>query len=86
MSSITFTGPAVLYVIETTLLAEFESHSLRHTYSEAPCFSCCEAIYACVAGLALKMPLKLSRYCRKTSTHSTEATSAGAMLDGAIVR
>ncbi|MDQ1388611.1 MAG: hypothetical protein QOF56_2065, partial [Acidobacteriaceae bacterium] len=29
---------------------------------ETPGLSCCEAIYACVAGFALKMPLKLSRY------------------------
>jgi hypothetical protein len=45
-----------------------------------------EAIYAWVAGFALKMPLKLSRYRRKTRTHNTQATSAGAMLPGAIVR
>jgi hypothetical protein len=53
---------------------------------ETPCLSDCEAIYACVAGFALKMPLKLSRYCRKTRIHNTQATSAGAMLPGAIVR
>jgi hypothetical protein len=44
------------------------------------------ASYACVAGFALKMPAKLSRYCRKTRIHNTQATSAGAMVPGAIVR
>ena len=29
---------------------------------------------------ALKMPLKLSRYCRKTRIHNTQATRAGAMV------
>src|SRR5207245_1474368 len=35
--------------------------------------------YPPAAGLAARTPLKLLRYCRKTSTHSTQATSAGAM-------
>src|ERR1700688_1762817 len=51
---------------------------------EAPCLSYC--IYACIAAFALKMPLKLSRYCRKTTIHNTQATSAGAMVPGDIVR
>jgi hypothetical protein len=59
-------------------------HALRS--KETWCLSYCEAIYACVAGFVLKMPLKLSRYCRKTRIHNTLATSAGAMLPGAIVR
>ena len=59
-------------------------HALRS--KATPCLSYCEAIYACVAGFVLKMPLKLSRYCRKTRIHNTQATSAGAMLPGAIVR
>ena len=42
--------------------------------------------YACVAGFPLKIPLNLSRYCRKTRIHNPQATSAGAMLPGAIVR
>jgi hypothetical protein len=42
--------------------------------------------YACVAAFALKMPLKLSRYCRKTRIHNTQATRAGAMVLGDIVR
>jgi hypothetical protein len=46
----------------------------------------CDAIYACVAAFAVKMPLKLSRYCRKTRIHNTEATRAGAMVPGDIVR
>jgi DNA invertase Pin-like site-specific DNA recombinase len=45
-----------------------------------------DVIYACVAAFALKMPLKLSRYCRKTRIHNTQATSAGAMVPGDIVR
>ena len=45
-----------------------------------------KTIYRCVAGFALKMPLKFSRYCRKTRIHNTQATSAGAMPSGAIVR
>jgi hypothetical protein len=48
--------------------------------------SLCDAIYSCVAAFALKMPLKLSRYCRKTKIHNTEATRAGAMVPGDIVR
>jgi hypothetical protein len=59
-------------------------HALRS--KETPCLAYCEAIYACVAGFTLKMRLKLSRYCRKTRIHNTQATSAGAMLPGAIVR
>jgi hypothetical protein len=46
---------------------------------------CGETIYARVAGFAVKMPLKLSRYCRKTSTHNMQATSAGAMVLGDMV-
>ena len=46
----------------------------------------CESSYVRVAGFALKMPLKLLRYCRKTRIHNRQATSAGAMLSGAIVR
>src|ERR1700675_4690598 len=53
---------------------------------ETPRLSYRETIYACVAGFALKMPLKLSRYCRKTRIHNTQATSAGAMLPGASAR
>src|SRR5579871_391177 len=53
---------------------------------EAPCRPYCDAIHACVAALALKMPLKLSRYCRKTRIHNTQATSAGAIVPGDIVR
>jgi hypothetical protein len=41
--------------------------------------------YICVVGFAVKMLLKLSRYRRKTSIHSTQATRAGAMLAGASV-
>ena len=45
------------------------------------------AIYACVAGLALKMPLKLSRYCRKTRIHSTAGRPGRERCSpGAIVR
>jgi hypothetical protein len=47
---------------------------------------CCDALHGCVAGFALKIPLKLLRYWRKTSIQSTEATRAGAMLAGAKVR
>src|SRR5450755_1727749 len=45
-----------------------------------------EANYPRAAGLAARTPLKLLRYCGKTSTHSTQATNAGTMLSGAIVR
>ena len=37
-------------------------------------------------GVALKILLKLERYCRKTRIHNTQATSAGGILAGAIVR
>jgi len=43
---------------------------------------CNEADYPFTTGFTAKMPLKLLRYCRKTSTHSTQATSAGAMPGG----
>ena len=42
--------------------------------------------YDRAAGFAAKISVKLSRYCRKTSTHSTLATSAGTMVAGASVR
>src|SRR5579864_8145855 len=62
-------------------------HRRSWTYRGGPVpFIYCDAIYACVAAFALKMPLKLSRYCRKTRIHNTHAISAGAMLLGAIVR
>src|ERR1700745_2012416 len=54
--------------------------------TQVPFLSHCDAIYACVAAFALKMPLKLSRYCRKTRIHNTQATRAGAMVPGDIVR
>jgi hypothetical protein len=53
---------------------------------EALGLPCNEADYFCTTGFAARMPLKQSRYCTKTSTHNTQATSAGAMLDGASVR
>src|SRR5579864_385420 len=68
-------------------LAPFECRIADHALStQVPFLSYCDAIYACVAAFALKMPLKLSRYCRKTRIHNTHAISAGAMLLGAIVR
>ena len=45
----------------------------------------CYAVRAVVAGFAVKMPLKLSRYGIKTTTHSTQATSAGAIVAGESV-
>ena len=45
----------------------------------------CDLIHGRVAGFARKIPLKLSRNCRKTSTQSTAATRAGAMVSGESV-
>src|ERR1700747_63839 len=68
-------------------LAPFECRIVDHALStQVPFLSCCDAIYSCVAAFALKMPLKLSRYCRKTKIHNTQATRAGAMVPGDIVR
>ena len=53
---------------------------------EALCLPCHETNYPCTTGFAARTLLKLSRYCRKTTTHSTQATSAGAMLAGASVK
>src|SRR5579862_9290152 len=69
-----------------TALAPFECRIADHAPSTQVLFlSHCDAIYSCVAALALKMPLKLSRYCRKTRIHNTQATRAGAMVPGDIV-
>src|ERR1700751_4217101 len=68
-------------------VAPFECRIADHAHStQVPFLSYCDAIHACVAALAVKMPLKLSRYCRKTRIHNTQATSAGPMVPGAIVR
>src|ERR1700733_746997 len=68
-------------------LAPCECRIADHAIStQVPFLSYCDAIYACVAAFALKMPLKLSRYCRKTRIHNTQATRAGAMVAGDIVR
>ena len=53
---------------------------------EALGLPCDEADYSRDTGFAARMPSKLWRYCRKTSTHSTQATSAGGMPAGAKVR
>ena len=68
-------------------LAPFECRIADHALStQVPFLSYSDAIYACIAAFALKMPLKLSRYCRKTRIHNTQATRAGAMVPGDIVR
>src|SRR6476620_4688220 len=68
-------------------VAPFEWRIADHALStQVPFLSYCDAIYACVAAFALKIPLKLSRYCRKTRIHNTQATRAGAMVPGDIVR
>lgn len=67
--------------------APSECRSADHALStQVPFLSYSDAIYACVAAFALKIPLKLSRYCRKTRIHNTQATRAGAMVPGDIVR
>src|SRR5579864_4661401 len=76
-----------LKTVTERALAPFECCIADHALStQVPFLSYCDAIYACVAAFALKMPLKLSRYCRKTRIHNTHAISAGAMLLGDIVR
>ena len=68
-------------------LVPFECRIADHALSTQVSFlSYCDAVYACVAAFALKMPLKLSRYWRKTRIHNTQATRAGAMVPGDIVR
>src|SRR5580704_970468 len=79
--------PRSLKTLTERALAPFECRTADHALStQVPFLSYCDAIYACVAAFALKMPLKLSRYCRKTRIHNTQATRAGAMVPGDIVR
>src|SRR6202008_3543606 len=79
--------PRSLKTLTERALAPFECRIADHALStQVPFLSYCDAIYACVAAFALKMPLKFSRYCRKTRIHNTQATRAGAMVPGDIVR
>src|SRR5579864_6531617 len=95
------TDTALLQHVFFSFLNQFPFHSkrslkerLRHSSAQSPImhlgspvpFISCDAVYACVAPFALKIPLKLSRYCRKTRIHNTQATRAGAMVSGDIVR
>ena len=72
-------------LLDCGAMSSGSDHTLRSKETPHATYTA-KGIYGYVAGFALKMPLNLSRYCRKTRIHNTQATSAGVMVPGAIVR
>src|SRR5580658_5185942 len=68
MTSPSYIDSRSLKTLAERAVAPFDRRIADHALSgEAPFLSYHDAIYACIAAFALKMPLKLSRYCRKTT-------------------
>src|SRR5260370_17244987 len=73
--------PRSLKTLTEWALAPFECRIADHALStQVPFLSYCDAIYACVAAFALKIPLNLWPYSSKTTIHNTQPTTPAPTL------